>query len=241
LAHNCYHPLVKSTYNPLREGLHAARLNLIPGLVLQAFALLLVLGYYFWPAFHLALAQLAEFKSEWGFAYSIVSTAIFGGLIPFLYLRFNPRTRTATPWKFLAFYLLFWAFRGFDVDLLYRIQALLFGSTPDAPTVIKKVVVDQFIYNPLWAAPLQILAYHWMDNHYSRRAFRDYSWREFFRRKIPTTMISVWGVWIPMVSIIYCLPSDLQIPLFNLVLCFWVLLLTALTKPKIVQEIEHGN
>jgi hypothetical protein len=41
---------------------------------------------------------------------------------------------------------------------------------------------------------------------------------------------SQWMVWIPAVSIIYCLPSALQIPLFNLVVCFWVLLLTFVSR-----------
>jgi hypothetical protein len=39
-------------------------------------------------------------------------------------------------------------------------------------------------------------------------------------------------IWIPAVSIIYSMPNELQIPLFNLVLCFWVLLLNVLNKPR---------
>jgi hypothetical protein len=44
-----------------------------------------------------------------------------------------------------------------------------------------------------------------------------------------TVLFSTWVVWIPAVSIVYSLPSALQLPIFNLVLCFWCLLLTFVT------------
>jgi len=219
------------TFHPVRDGLAAARQNLVPGLVLQAFALAVVLVYYFVPVAAPFFNTLAELKSNGGFFYSAVATALFGGLIPFLYLRFNPATRASTPWLFLVFYVVFWAYRGVEVDVLYRIQAWLFGEGNTVGTIVPKVLVDQFVYNLLWAAPLQILAYHFMNQGYSPRAFAGYDWKAFFLQMVPTTLISTWGVWIPMVTIIYCLPSALQIPLFNIVLCFWVLLLTALTRP----------
>jgi hypothetical protein len=37
-------------------------------------------------------------------------------------------------------------------------------------------------------------------------------------------------VWLPAVTVIYCLPSSLQIPLFSCVTCFWSLLLQLVTK-----------
>lgn len=219
-------------FHPLRDGLNAARQNLVPGLVLQAFALTVVLLYYFVPATSGFFQALADLKAQGGFLYSALATALFGGLIPFLYLKANPATRATTPWLFLWFYVGFWAYRGIEVDVLYRVQAWAFGDGNAWTTIVPKVLVDQFVYNPLWAAPLQILAYHFMNQRYSLRSFSNFPWKEFVLQKIPTTLISTWGVWIPMVSIIYCLPSPLQIPLFNIALCFWVLLLTALTRPK---------
>jgi len=230
-----YHGVIVNatpTFHPVRDGLAAARQNLIPGLVLQVFALTIVLLYYFVPATGGFFQTLADWKSSGGFFYSAVATALFGGLIPFLYLKLNPSTRASTPWLFLVFYVGFWAYRGIEVDVLYRVQAWLFGEGNAVTTIVPKVLVDQFVYNPLWAAPLQILAYHFMNERYSSRAFADYDWKAFLFQKIPTTLISTWGVWIPMVTIIYCLPSTLQIPLFNIALCFWVLLLTTLTRPR---------
>jgi predicted branched-subunit amino acid permease len=36
--------------------------------------------------------------------------------------------------------------------------------------------------------------------------------------------VTTWVVWIPGTAIIYSLPYPLQIPLFNLTLCFFVIL-----------------
>lgn len=42
--------------------------------------------------------------------------------------------------------------------------------------------------------------------------------------------ISNWLIWIPAVSVIYMMPVDLQLPLFNIVLLFFGLLVAVLSK-----------
>jgi hypothetical protein len=51
--------------------------------------------------------------------------------------------------------------------------------------------------------------------------------------KIATTVVTNWLIWIPSVILIYMMPLSLQIPLFNLVLCFFVLVLSAVQKDEI--------
>jgi hypothetical protein len=53
--------------------------------------------------------------------------------------------------------------------------------------------------------------------------------RHFFFWQIPECLLSVWCVWCPACTMIYILPGPLQIPLFNIVLCFWALVLAMLT------------
>ena len=89
--------------SPWRQSLAAARANLLPGLVLQAFALALLLAYYFHGPSRHAMDALASLKARWGWGYSLPATALFGGLIPFLYLRLSPRTRAVTPYSHGAF------------------------------------------------------------------------------------------------------------------------------------------
>ena len=55
------------------------------------------------------------------------------------------------------------------------------------------------------------------------------SCRHFWLWRVPENLVSGWMVWIPAVSMIYILPASLQIPLFNIVLCFWSLVLTLIT------------
>ena len=52
--------------------------------------------------------------------------------------------------------------------------------------------------------------------------------KRLFLLYLPTTIITNWLVWIPSVLLIYLMPPMLQIPLFNLVLCFFVLVLAIL-------------
>ena len=82
---------------PWRAGLHGARALLGPGLVLQAVALSLVLAYYFVPAAQSTFAHLAAWRTAGGFVFSALASAVCGGVLPFLYLRLNPATRTANP------------------------------------------------------------------------------------------------------------------------------------------------
>ena len=67
---------------PWAAGLRAARANLIPGLILQAIMLSLLLGYYFYPPTTGLLNQLADLKWRWGYGYSIVASVIAGAVIP---------------------------------------------------------------------------------------------------------------------------------------------------------------
>jgi len=206
------------------------RANLLPGLILQAFAVTVVIGYFRVEAVAHALDVLGVLKHEWGYVYSALATALFGGLIPFLTLfalRRIPRGRES---RELAFYVAFWIWKGVEVDALYRGQAWLFGSSGDATVVTAKVAVDQLLYNPLWAAPTQVVCFLWKDSGFSLVGLRRSLAERTLARRSATILFSSWSVWIPAVTFIYSMPAPLQIPLFNLVLCFWCLLLTFISR-----------
>jgi len=209
----------------------ALKQNLIPGLVLQFFALSLVLVYFFVPASQPVYAWFGVLKHQYGFFYSFVATAIFGGLIPFLYLLLTKSFNPARSYSWLlVFYLIFWGLKGIEVDFFYQLQGDWFGYESNVKTIFLKACVDQFIYSAFWAAPSITIVYLWVECGYNFRAWLNAMDRNFFSVKIPTVIFSNWMVWIPAVSIVYSMPQDLQIPLFNLVLCFWVLLLSVLNK-----------
>lgn len=214
----------------LAAGLAGMKQNALPGLALWILALVLVLADFVLPSAHALFQSVGMWKIRYGLAFSATTTAFFGGAVPFLFLlasRRIPRHRFAPE---LAFYLLFWAYRGIEVDLFYRLQSHLFGNHADMGTIARKVLLDQLVYNPVWAAPVSALAFLWKEDAFSWRAMRSKLGFDFITFSVPVTLMSTWAVWTPAVAIIYCLPSPLQIPLFNLVLCFWVLVLSFISK-----------
>ncbi len=217
---------------PLRQGLDAAWANLVPGLILQALALVIVLAYFFWPPAGAMLGRVAETKLRLGYLFSLPSTAFFGGVLPFFFLRFQKNGREEHPLSHLAFYAIFWAIKGFEVDTLYRLQARLFGDDCEVTTLACKVMVDQFVYVPIWAAPSMVLCYLWKDSGYSLKTWRERLGRHVFKRRVLPLLLANWLVWVPAVAIIYCVDLPLQLPLQNLVLCMWCLMVSFMTRRK---------
>jgi len=211
-----------------KPGLAAAKRNIGPGLLLQGFALTIALLYYFHDPTQNILLKIPKIQQRMGLFFPIVATAFFGGVIPYLFLATR---KGIAPGRHVAIFLFmigFWALMGLYVELLYKFQSLLFGDEPSAATIIKKVVADQFVFSVIFSAPATTLAMLWKDHHFSFQATRNEITRTFFTEKIPTVLLALWAVWIPTVAIVYSLPLALQFPLFNIVLCFWSFLLTAL-------------
>jgi len=203
--------------------------NTIPGIVLWVFAATILTLYYFYEPSKVAFNAISNLKDKYGLLYSMVSTAIFGGIIPYIYLLCSGKIKKH-PIKDLIFFTVFWAERGVEVDLLYTLQAKLFGTENSFKVLASKVLCDQFIYAALIAAPIIAVVYHWKSYDYKFKGLSKKFDKNFFHVQIPAMVISNWLVWMPAVTIIYSLPLPLQVPMFNIVLCFWVLLVEILNK-----------
>ena len=219
--------LLNTLLTPAFEGL---RKNLLPGLTLQAFAGLIILGYVYVPQVAYFLIYLGDLKSTYGYLYSAVSTAVFGGVVPYVFLLVLGQVPSELRFRQFIFLVLFWIWKGVEVDALYRAQGVIFGNDTHPTTILYKVVVDQFGYNPLWAAPTQVLPFLWKDCGFSFRKTKEALEEQSFALRYLTVLFSTWMVWIPAVAIIYALPDALQIPLFSIVLCFWTLLLSYVSR-----------
>lgn len=210
-----------------REGV---RRNRIPALFLQAFAGGILLLYFFVPGARSVFVTIETFKAQSGPGFAMGSTALFGGLLPWLVLRARGKFKTSNALGHLLFLIVFWAVQGMIVDALYTFQDHLFGSGRDWSTLLTKLLVDQGPFNLLYATPNTLLFYGWRNADFSWRRF----WRQLDRRSLLhryiTIQVSGWVTWVPAVLMIYSLPPDLQIPLFNLVLCFFSLLLAFVSR-----------
>ena len=200
--------------------------NLLPGLCLQLFALTIGLSYFYWPASQQTFQFFADLKAEYGAVYAVISTSIFGGLLPFLYLFLSGKVRFL-PLTQLLFYIIIWAALGGLINAFYGLQIVLFGEGTDWLTILKKTSFDQFVFTVFVTSPLIALAFLWKDQQFNWHKTKMY-FDDLIKVQIPTTIVTTWIIWIPAVSLIYMMPSNLQIPLFNLVLCFFVLILAIL-------------
>lgn len=218
---------------PWKAGWRGARANLGPGLLLQAAALAIVLAYYYHAPTRAVFGQLVAFRARAGLVFGMITTGFFGGVLPFLYLHSNPETRPHHGRREGITLIAFWAYKGLEFEILYRVLAHVVGTGHDVATIATKTFMDQFVYSPAFAIPNTVLVYQWCAVGFSTATvvadFRTPGW---YRRTVLPTLIANLGVWLPAVAIIYALPTPLQLPLQNLVLCFFTLLLAHLNRRR---------
>ncbi len=212
------------------KGLSAARVNLLPGIILQMVALTVLLAYFFLPFFHDMLTALLQFKERLGLLFCALTTCLFGALLPFLLQRLLAPAVQQESWKNLAMLALFWSYKGIEIDCFYRFQAWLFGAGTSIGTLASKVAFDQFVFSVIWAVPTMIAFYTWKDLGFRTAETREALRHNFWSQKVLPPLLSNWGIWIPAVTMIYALPTALQQVMQNLVLCVFVLLISVLSR-----------
>ena len=218
---------------PWRAGWRAGRANLVPGVVLWLIGSVLVLGYYYHAPTHAALEWLTALHTRMGPPFSALGTMLCGGLLPILYLRLDPAVRRDYQLKNCLFLLGFWTYKGFEVEFLYRVLAHVVGADNSVRTIAIKVAFDQFFYSPVFAVPVTVLVFAF--NHAGLRlapVLADIRAGDWYRRHVLPTAVANIVLWIPMVCLIYALPLPLQMVLFDLGICFCILLVAHITRRR---------
>ncbi len=213
------------------------RENRLPCLVLNLLVLALVGSYYRLPVAAALWEAVGDFKLRWTFSFSLVSTVFAAALLPTLVQGLMGRLPAQGRLKRLALLSLFWGYRGMEIDLFYQVQGWMFGHDNDARTLLTKVAFDQFVMSPLWFVPTVLIALRWVEFDGSWARTRASLNREFWLRTCPTVMVANWLVWIPALALIYSLPAALQFPLFSVIMCFFILIITLLARRD---EERHG-
>ena len=212
-------------------GLRAARVNLLPGLFLQALMLCFIAAYLLHDGTAALLAKVGEIKEEIGYPFALVTYMISGALLPeLLKIIFFQRGRSnlanlrsfATAGPFLGF-------MGMTVDFFYRCQNSWFGTGNDWQTLAIKVLVDQLLYSPFIANLCSTAFFTLQAGRFSRATTASLFTLDFITEKVLPVQIAGWGFWFPAVTCIYFMPPQLQIPVAVLVQTFWVLMLTTIT------------
>jgi hypothetical protein len=218
-----------------QAGRQALVHNRLPALLLWLFGLAIILGYCFLPSVHQGLDSVGRLKSRWGWRFSALSTAFFGGILPVLapwilgkLQRLDVRP-SLPKMACVVSSAVFWSVKGVEIDFLYRVQAAVLGTELNWQTVVTKTAIDQLLYVPAFGLVNVVLFYLWRDAGYTFKKFQRALGPKWYRTRILPVLISNWAIWIPAVALIYCLPISLQLPIQNLILCFWVLVLICFT------------
>ncbi|MEZ5387095.1 MAG: Mpv17/PMP22 family protein [Prosthecobacter sp.] len=204
------------------------RRNRVPCLALNSVAVALVVSYYQVPALAGFWEWMGLLKTRWSFAFSCLSTIFAAALLPSFVQWLQGVLPVENRWRRLLLLMLFWGYRGMEIDLFYRMQGWIFGNGTDALTMTKKVILDQFVASPLWFVPSYLIALRWAELGGSWSRTRQTLNREFWTRTCPTVLITNWLVWIPALALVYSLPPALQFPLFSVVMCCFIIIVTVL-------------
>jgi hypothetical protein len=228
----------------LAPGLAAVKKYWRPILLLQASALLLVIGYFSDGHVRMVCQHLSEFKVRAGFTFSAVSAAIAGALLPEAAkaLVMGDRVIDRKRVRDVGFALIVFAVMGVIIDLQYRVFGWVIGNDDRPVTIIIKVLADQFITTPIYGVPYFVVVYLLRANRYNVLVTVKELTPRWYATRVMPLMISGWFFWIPMVSLIYSLPGALQFFLFDFALAAWSLLIVfiAAAEPRPVAEVEPG-
>ena len=226
----------------LAPGVAAVRRYWRPFVLLQSAAFLLVLGYYTNDNIRRICTELSDFKQRGGVVFAGISAGLAGAILPelakaiMLEDRVVDRKRLAN----LTFAMVGFAINGIMVDLQYRGLAWIFGNDAHALTIIKKVLVDQFICTAGYSTPFWVLFYGLRASRYDLlKTARQISPHWYLSRVLPL-LIPTWCFWIPMVALIYSLPEPLQFCLFCFALAAWSLVLVFVATHE-AAKIEDGG
>lgn len=218
----------------LRIAAQGARANLLPGLLLQCLMVVFLALYVMHEGTRQFLSQVANIKQEAGYAFAFASYVLSAALLPEI-LRIGFFQEGRPMWRNLRNFLTAapaWGLMGILVDAFYRTQVIWFGAGHDFQTILFKVVVDQFLFSPFVSNPLMVGYFAWRDSGFHRRAARGIFRRGFFLDRVFPVQVAGWCIWIPGVTVVYFMPSELQIPVASLIQSFWVLVFLFINRPR---------
>jgi len=213
-----------------RQGLRAARQNLVAGAAVWIVGALIVSSYYAWPAARRVWDAFSAWRIAQGLVYPLVATSLFGGVFPLVAQILLRRDRAKPAMRAWIFAICFWGYKGLETNFFYRFQAWLFGDDAHLTTVVAKLIMDMAVWCPIWAVPVTAYLYFWKESGFNRERLGQLWGWDGYRVFVLPTLVSNWLIWLPSVCFIYLLPLPLQVPLFNLVLFLFVLILTVVVR-----------
>lgn len=215
--------------SPLQQVQLAVKANLLPGMVLWAALGLFLLAYALSPVVQDSMAAWVSIKAHGGLAFAFGSFVTFAVLLPEALDQLVLRKK-GTGLAELLYAVVVFGSLGVTVDLFYGLQAVWFGEGSDWATILKKTVVDQFVFAPVTQF-IVLALFQWRDNRFEARTWAHVWTAEFWVQQFLPVQIALWCVWIPSIMAVYFMPTTLQFPVMSVILTFWMLIFRFIRRP----------
>lgn len=217
----------------LRQFWNALKDNWIPAVGIWVMGALIVYGFYQGGIVRTVTDEIMRLRGRFGLIYPISSMVVFGALLPSLtQIALRPADRRMALRR-LPWLIPFWAYKGVEVEIFYSLQAVVWGDSPSFFTVAAKVATDQFIYNPILGAISLILYLRWVARRIGEiPAETKILTKGWYQQLVVPLLVATWALWIPAVTFVYMMPTALQLPMANLILWLWSMMLVFMAKQK---------
>ncbi|CAE8683225.1 unnamed protein product [Polarella glacialis] len=191
----------------------------------------MVVFYYSVSSARPAFDAVSELEKSGGMAFSAIASCFCAGILPMACQAIVNRSLPQPFLLHIAFSAIFCACLGVYVKGQYLLNAWIIGDNGEMCTVARKVVFDQFVISPFITYPLIIcLLFRWRDKDFSCErlvgSFRD---RRGLMLQYCSMNVTNWCTWIPGVTVIYSLPTDVQMPVWSVLVFFYSALLTTVS------------
>jgi hypothetical protein len=216
---------IKMFWESLRENWKA-------GIFIWAVGAIIVTLYYHSGILEQTSEDILKTRDNMGLWFPMFSTMIFGAVLPSLTQFLLVPSCRKTELLRMPLLMPFWAYRGIEVDLFYKLQAFLWGTDAGFATVAGKVCTDMFVYTPI--ITMEMLYLRWASRKIGELPMEEpiapHGW---YRKFIVPLLVADWALWIPAVTLVYMMPLPLQLPLANLILWLWSMMLFFMTRQKL--------
>ena len=206
--------------------------NRLPMVVLWVVSVALVLAYYTLPTFRDALEPLARWQRESGWLAAFLNRVIFCGLIPGVFIVCVKSLRPKHVVAVIAVQTAWSGICGIASDYMFSLNAYLLGTGVDFLTLCVKTAICQFVWTPLFFAPLGAVVYFWMGRDFSAERFRREMPSRFYYGLVLPNLLVNWALWIPVTFAIHTFPTPLQIQLSGLASALFSLMLLAIGRSR---------
>ncbi len=218
--------------NPWRIGWEAVKKNRLPAGVLWAVSIAAVFAYYALPTVPALLEPLARWQKESGWFAAFLNRVIFCGLIPGVFIVCIKSLRPKHVAAVLAVQTLWSGICGVVSDWMFSLNAYMLGTGVDLLTLSAKTAVCQFVWTPIFFAPIGAVVYFWIGRDFSFARFRKEMPDRFYYGLVLPNLLVNWVLWIPVTFAIHSFPTPLQIQLSGLAAALFSLMLLAIGRNR---------